>query len=140
MPCETYRDEKNDVTAIVCREAKRCSYCERPSAKPCDFEVSPEKTCDAPLCSLHTYTPEPGKDYCRMHRRKLQEPEREAKRKAELEAMKRDTLIFFAQSKYSGWCREKDCGAKWQQGEPCYWDSKTREVFCVECGELMSSY
>ena len=70
----------------------------------------------------------------------MEGPEREAKRNAELEAKKRPSLIFIADSKYDGYCREKDCGARWKAGEGMYWDTRTREVFCVECGELMGPY
>lgn len=125
------------VTTIICRRPQKCAYCDQSSATLCDFSRGDEKTCDTPMCKLHTWSPESGKDYCRFHRRQLQEPMREANRRAEVAARKRDSLIFIAQSKYSGFCREKDCGAKWDQGESMFWDSKTREVFCTECGELM---
>lgn len=45
-------------------------------------------------------------------------------------------LIFIARSKYDGHCRE--CGATWQQGEKCYWNPRTREVFCEECGDELN--
>lgn len=131
------RNEKGEMTAIVCSRPSKCSYCEKPSMKLCDFKLESGKTCDAPMCGLHTWSPDFDTDYCRLHRRKMREPELEEKRKAELAAKKRETLIFFAHSKYAGFCREKDCGAKWQVGDQMYWDSKTKEVFCAECGELM---
>jgi hypothetical protein len=131
------RDQSGNVTAIICSRPKRCSYCEKQSVKLCDYKLDSGKTCDAPMCVLHTWSPDFDTDYCRIHRRKMQEPVLEEKRKAELAAKKRDTLIFFAHSKYAGYCREKDCGAKWQEGDQMYWDSKTKEVFCAECGELM---
>lgn len=73
-----------------------------------------------------------------MCRRKIEGAARDEQRKAELAKKKSNTLIFFAQSKYDGYCREKDCGAKWREGEPMYWDSATGAVYCVECGELMA--
>jgi len=89
------------------------------------------------MCTLHTWSPEPNTDYCRHHRAKIEEPEREAKLKAEKAAKQRDSLIFIAQSKYPGSCKDKDCGARWDAGDPMYWDKETREVFCAECGEMM---
>ena len=68
----------------------------------------------------------------------LWEHKTQYQRKAELEAKKRASLIFIAQSKYSGFCREKDCGSRWQQGDPMYWDKITHEVFCAACGGMMS--
>ena len=127
------------TTVIVCSRPKRCSYCDAPHTKLCDGEKGAGKTCDVPLCDKHTWHPDFGKDYCRMCRRKIEGPSREEQRQLEMASRKRDTLIFFAQSKYDGWCREKDCGAKWKQGDPMYWDSKTREVFCAECGELLQN-
>src|SRR5262245_16905025 len=143
MPCNTLKDDKGEVIAIMCSRPrkKRCAYCDRQSERLCDHPVGDKgKTCDTPMCALHAWQP-PGTadtDYCRTHRRKVEGPEREAKRREEMEAKKRDTLRFMRASNYGGYCREKDCGAKWEKGEPCYWDSQTREVFCVECGELMS--
>lgn len=151
------RDERGQVTAIVCGRAKPCAYCERAHTRLCDFTLASGKTCDTPMCSGHAWQPvwnkdeavkgilEQGKslnevlsqDYCRVHRRKIEGGEREENRKAELAAKKRDTLIFIACSKFSGYCKEKDCSAKWAQGDPMYWDSKTRETFCSECGEMM---
>lgn len=95
---------------------------------------------DESLCKLHAWTPQIGQDYCRHHRRIIEGAARDEKLKAERHKAKRPTLIFFAQSKYDGYCRDKDCGGRWSKGEACYWDSQTREVFCVECGELMSPY
>jgi len=142
MPCNKLTDEKGDVIAIICSRPrqKRCAYCEKPSAKLCDGPKTGSKTCDTPMCSLHAWQPpgHPDFDYCRMCRRKVEEPEREAARTAELEAKKRDTLIFIADSKYGGTCKEKDCGARWEAGQPIYWDVRTREAFCVECGDLMN--
>lgn len=136
------RNQQGEVIAIVCSRPKRCSYCMKPGTQLCDAPKESGGTCDAPICGLHAWHPagEVEKDYCRAHRRKLEGAEREERRKAELKAKQRNTLIFFSQSKYDGYCREKDCGTRWEQGEPCYWDSKTREVFCQECGQLMASY
>jgi len=92
------------------------------------------------MCATHTWSPEPEKDYCRIHRRQIEGPKREEQRKAELSANKRDSLIFIADSKYAGVCKEKDCGARWKAGDSIYWDQKTREAFCEECGELMSPF
>lgn len=131
------RDETGNVIAIVCSRPKRCAYCDRSSTKLCDYPKTEGKTCDTAMCNAHAWSPEPGKDYCRLHRRQLQGAETEAKRKAELEAKKRNTLIFIARSKYAGVCRDKDCGVHWSEGDPCWWDSKTKEVFCNDCGELM---
>lgn len=136
------RDEQGNVTAIICSRPKKqkCAYCDELSTKLCDHPKDGGGTCDAPMCWRHAWQP-PGDldhDYCRIHRRKMEGPEREAQRKAELEAKKRDTLIFISDSKYAGQCREKDCGALWKAGEPCYWDVRTKEVFCVECGDLMN--
>ena len=89
---------------------------------------------------IRAWTPQIGQDYCRHHRRIIEGAARDEKLKAERHKAKRPTLIFFAQSKYDGYCRDKDCGGRWSKGEACYWDSQTREVFCVECGELMSPY
>ncbi len=126
---------------IICRgrrTVRRCAYCDRPSSKLCDAPLrDPGRTCDTPLCDLHTWSPEPEKDYCRVHRAKIEAPEREARRKAELAAKKRDSLIFIAHSKFPGYCRDKDCGARWEAADPMYWDKATREVFCKDCGEQM---
>jgi len=134
MPCD-FRDGM-----IICSRGpakKRCAYCERDSSKLCDYPLKSGKTCDSPMCTLHTWSPEPNTDYCRHHRAKIEEPEREAKLKAEKAAKQRDSLIFIAQSKYPGSCKDKDCGARWDAGDPMYWDKETREVFCAECGEMM---
>lgn len=133
MPC----DVRGNM--IVCSRTpkKHCAYCDRDSSKLCDYKLKSGKTCDSPMCAIHTWSPEPDKDYCRHHREKIEAPERAAKRAAEIAENMRDSLIFIAHSKYSGFCRDKDCGARWDQGDPMYWDSKTREVFCADCGELM---
>ena len=125
---------------IVCSrhsKLKKCAYCERDSSTLCDYPLKSGRTCDSPMCALHTWSPEANTDYCRHHRAKIEEPEREAKRKEEAEAKRRDSLIFIAHSRFPGYCRDKDCRAKWDSGDPMYWDSKTREVFCETCGELM---
>jgi len=135
------RDDQGNVIAFICSRPsrpRRCSYCDNRSTKLCDFALSTGKTCDAPLCNTHTYSPAFEKDYCRSHRRKMEEPARAEQRKLEMQAKQRDTLIFFARSKYAGRCRDKDCCARWKEGEPMYWDRETREVFCNKCGEIMN--
>ena len=133
------RNESGEPIAVICSRPSRCAYCEKVHTKLCDFVKADGKTCDTPMCAAHAWRPDANNDadYCRPHRRQMEEPMREEKRKAELMAKKRGTLIYFAQSKYGGACREKDCGGRWEQGEPCWWDSQTREAFCVECGDLM---
>ncbi len=134
------RNEQGEVMAIVCgRGAKKCAYCDGKGTQLCDYEFAGGGTCDTPICGLHTWHPggDLTVDMCRVHRRIIEGPERNAKRKAELAAKKRDTLIFIAQSKYAGRCKEKDCGGTWEKGDGMFWDSKTRETFCSECGELM---
>ncbi|MCI0393273.1 MAG: hypothetical protein MOB07_31475 [Acidobacteria bacterium] len=136
------RNEAGDITMFICSRPnkKRCLYCTDQHTVLCDGPMGAGKTCSTPMCGVHTWSPEPEKDYCRQCRRKIEAPEREAKRLAELEARKRETLIFIAQSKFAGTCKDQDCGARWEQGQPMYWDKQTRETFCSECGELMSPY
>lgn len=122
---------------IVCSRSANCAYCHRTHSKLCDAPLDKGGTCDTPLCAIHTWSPEPGKDYCRTHHAKIVEPAIKAKIKAEREANKRSTLIFIAHSRYPGLCRDKDCGARWERDDPCYWDTETREVFCEACGEQM---
>jgi hypothetical protein len=53
---------------------KRCAYCGLDSSKLCDFkvEITPGagvfRTCDVPMCHLHTFSPRVEIDYCRDHR------------------------------------------------------------------------
>jgi hypothetical protein len=47
-------------------------------------------------------------------------------------------LIFMAHSKYSGRCKEKGCQNTWDEGEQCYWNPRTRETFCADCGEELN--
>ena len=131
------RDESGNVT-IVCSRPQKCVYCGGPSDRLCDYLMGTGKTCDQPMCSKHSFRShaKPDTDFCRLHQRLIQQPEREAKAKAE--RTKDPDLIFIAKSKYAGWCREKDCGSKWDEGEPMYWNPKTRLVFCSECGESMT--
>ena len=44
-------------------------------------------------------------------------------------------LVFIRYSKFSGHCRTKDCRNRWDEGEAMYWNPKTREVFCEDCGD-----
>jgi hypothetical protein len=62
-------------SVIVCRggnRPKRC-HCGRPSTALCDWKVGtlPRrkkiKTCDVPMCELHTYQPAADKDLCPEH-------------------------------------------------------------------------
>lgn len=136
------RDDTGQFTTIICSRTKRCTYCDKPHVRLCDYprnDPNDGKTCDTPMCAIHSWKPEPGvdKDYCRFHRRIVEGPLREQKRKEELAANKRDTLVFIAHSKYAGFCKEKDCGAKWEEGEPMFWDTQTRQVYCNECGEAL---
>lgn len=137
------RNESGQVTAIICGRSpkKKCAYCENHGTQLCDWENASGGTCDESICRLHAWHPpgEPNKDYCRLHRRLIEGDAREEKRKAELAAKKREGLVFIAQSKFPGSCKDKDCGARWEKGDPMYWDKQTREVFCVECGDLMDS-
>lgn len=130
------RDEQGNVTAIVCSRPKKCSYCQNNSVALCDYPKSDGKTCDAPLCQMHRWHPkiDEDKDYCRIHRRKIEEPTREAS----VEKKRIPDLVFIASSKYSGYCREKDCGARWSEGDKMWWDSKTKLVYCDECGTELS--
>lgn len=130
------RDEAGNVVAIVCSRPQKCAYCTANSDRLCDYELNSSKTCDTPMCWKHSFHPEAEKDYCRLHTRKLEEATRAEKAKAE--RTRDPDLIFIAKSKYAGWCREKDCGAKWDEGESMFWNPKTRLVYCVECGEAMS--
>jgi hypothetical protein len=138
------RNDKGEVVGIVCqRGVKRCMYCGGPCEKLCDHPTGAgKKTCSVPMCKTHSWQPpgQPDTDYCRPHRRQYEAPARAEQMKSEIEAKKRTTLVFIAHSKYRGWCRDKDCGATWGEGDPCYWDSQTREVFCEECGAQMSPY
>jgi|SRR5882672_11328 len=124
---------------IICRgrrsAPKKCAYCHRDSSKLCDYPLKAGGTCSSPMCAAHAWSPKPGTDYCRHHREKIEAPEREVKRKAATK--QRDSLIFIPQSKYSGRCRDKDCGQAWDVGDPMFWDKETREVFCEACGEMM---
>lgn len=59
---------------------------------------------------------------------------------AEIRAEPKDEpeLIFIRYSKFAGRCRSKDCRNLWGEGEAIYWNPRTREVFCGECGDEMS--
>jgi hypothetical protein len=133
------RNDKGQVTAFVCSRPAKCAYCDEKSSVLCDFVKADGKTCDAKMCRKHSWNPldDPKADYCRMHRRVLEAPSRDEALKSDAAKRKRSTLVYFAESKYSGYCRDRDCSTRWSQGEPCYWDRETRDVFCVECGEGM---
>jgi hypothetical protein len=45
-------------------------------------------------------------------------------------------LTFVAYSKYAGRCKE--CGDTWEQGEAMYWNPRTKEVFCQNCGDELN--
>jgi hypothetical protein len=130
-----------DLMVIKCGRGavKKCAYCEEPQQHLCDYTLVGGSTCDTPMCARHAWWPGNGKeDFCRTHRRIIEGKDRDAKHLAELEAKKRDTLIHFDRSKYPGKCRDKDCGATWEAGDPMWWDRETKEVFCNDCGDLMS--
>lgn len=133
---------QNKPTFIACgrKPVKTCAYCDNLGTQLCDWENASGGTCDENMCRLHVYKPsgEPKKEYCRLHQRLIEGPAREAQRKAELATKKRDGLIFIAQSKFDGRCKEKDCGARWEAGDPMFWDKESREVFCDDCGQMMA--
>lgn len=46
----------------------RCSFCQRPHTKLCDFVHPDNHRCDKPLCDLHAKQgPAPDSDYCEDH-------------------------------------------------------------------------
>lgn len=47
-------------------------------------------------------------------------------------------LIFIARSKYPGRCKEKGCSNAWEVDSPCFWNPRTKESFCEECGEELN--
>lgn len=129
----------NQRTITMCSQKKltKCAYCENSGTQLCDWQHASGGTCDESLCKIHSFTPKIGEDYCRLHRRLIEGAARDEKLKIEKEKAKRDTLIFIAHSKFPGRCKDKDCSASWDKGEAMFWDSRTRESYCEECGGSM---
>ena len=127
------RDESGRVTAIICSRPrqKRCTYCGKPSDKLCDGDKGGGRTCDKPMCGGCAFHVEPDSDYCKMCRPGMEKA-------GQAQALTEPDLIFIAQSKYPGRCREKDCQTRIEVGDPVYWNPETRAVFCNECGDLMT--
>lgn len=123
--------------AIACsRQPKKpCSYCERPGQYLCDFELSSGKTCDAPMCKLHTFAAAPGKDHCRIHARQVK-----AADAPPVEKEKRATIVFLARSKFGGRCKVRGCQNRWEAGDPIFWDTEIKEAYCEDCGSSLSPY
>jgi len=49
---------------------QRCAYCQMDSTKLCDHVLPGGKTCDKPMCLIHTAAgAQPGTDLCREHRK-----------------------------------------------------------------------
>lgn len=73
MPCEVREIDGHRM--IVCHRARAvnmafCVACGAPAPFLCDYEVSPGKTCDAPLCGRCRYNV--GlRDYCPAHAGKV---------------------------------------------------------------------
>jgi hypothetical protein len=54
----------------VCRQARRkpkCKGCGAAAERLCDWKTGKGKTCDAPVCSSCSVSPEPEKDLCPVH-------------------------------------------------------------------------
>lgn len=41
-------------------------------------------------------------------------------------------VILIRSSKFGGHCSE--CQDFWQAGDACYWNPRTKETFCTDCG------
>lgn len=67
MSCELHASG-----AIVCvrgrQSVPRCVHCHKPSTKLCDFDVTPGRTCAAPICASCSTSGGRDLDYCREHR------------------------------------------------------------------------
>lgn len=75
------RDPEGRPIGFICgrgrQQPKRCAYCHRDSSKLCDAMVDSGqragKTCDVPMCHLHTFSPHVDVDYCRDHLPQIKE-------------------------------------------------------------------
>lgn len=130
-------DPITGVTIFACSRPAQCTYCEQRSVALCDHPTA-KGTCSAPMCAKHRWRPNAGRDqdFCRIHRRRLESASRAERAISEKKTI--PTLMRFTESKYPGYCRDKDCNASWQAGDPCWWDKETRLVYCDECGEALS--
>lgn len=133
-------DPATGVTLFACARPQKCQYCNEASTILCEHPM-PAGTCDTPLCANHAWKPNvaENKHYCRMHRRRIEEAGRAEQAHAEKEKKAISTLIHFPESKYSGFCKDKDCSASWQAGDPCWWDRETRLTYCEDCGDALSA-
>ena len=65
MPCEI----RNNM--IICsrgqRKPPKCKWRTKPSTKLCDFPLSKDKTCDAPVCDEHAKKQGSDLDTCPNH-------------------------------------------------------------------------
>lgn len=119
--------------------ARHCAYCTERVTRVCDFTITANgDTCSAPMCTLHAWRPKiiEDRDYCRTHRRRMEEHKQRAK--AALERRTIPGLVFFSSSRYPGKCADTDCGAVWKKGWPCWWDPVTKKVYCDDCGPLLA--
>jgi hypothetical protein len=66
MPC--YRVRVGDSVSLI-RTSRRLTQCRcgRLAERECDWKIAPGATCDAPICSVCTVSPSPGKDLCPAH-------------------------------------------------------------------------
>lgn len=72
MPCRYFRSPDGKVQGIICGSrapVKRCSVCQRPSTRECDYPTPTRKsgTCDKPLCAKCARQVGPDRDYCPSH-------------------------------------------------------------------------
>ncbi len=79
MPCNVYRSDDGEITAIVCsrgRQSRKLCSCGRPATLLCDWPLAGPKagkTCDRPICTRCASHVGPDRDYCQAHARLHQE-------------------------------------------------------------------
>lgn len=70
MPCEIRKTKDGQFAAVICSRGSRvpkCKFCEKQSTKLCDFPLSKDRTCDAPMCNEHAKKQGPNLDTCPDH-------------------------------------------------------------------------
>lgn len=77
MPCSYVKLPDGGVAIVKHAKPRRrcCAFCRITwDGLLCDFEVSPGKTCDAPMCKRHAAEVGPDRHLCPVHNGRL-EPE-----------------------------------------------------------------
>jgi hypothetical protein len=69
MPCRPLMQGDKQVGFICGRGLKppKCKWCEKPSTKLCDYPVTQDRTCDAPMCNEHAKSQAANIDTCPSH-------------------------------------------------------------------------